>query len=122
MAGIAEEMPALKLRRKWMHLQRKMKSRRLLPSVKHLYPHKPTCVLVYCMSTVPEKKLNLNQHLIGKAPIVMCIIGGVKGMRAVIQEVLVNPILSDQFGFSDQATTYFFLVFFIGPPTGTLLL
>ena len=52
----------------------------------------------------------------------MVIIGGVKGMRAVIQEVLVNPILSDQFGFSDQNTTYFFLVFFLGPPTGTILL
>lgn len=43
-------------------------------------------------------------------------------MRYILPEVLLNPIVSDSFGFSDRETTYIFLVLLVVPPFGLLLL
>ena len=57
-----------------------------------------------------------------KVPLYVIFVGGVKGVRYVMPEVMVNPILSDSFGFSDEKTSLFFLIIVLCNPIGTALL
>ena len=57
-----------------------------------------------------------------KVPLYVIFVGGVKGVRYVLPEVLVTPILSDSFGFSDEKTSLFLLIIVFGAPIGTTLL
>ena len=50
------------------------------------------------------------------------IAGSLKGMRYVINEVLVNPIASDSFGFSDEDMTYLYTVYLLGTCVALILL
>ena len=43
-------------------------------------------------------------------------------MRYVLSEVLLNPILSDSFGFSEEKTSLYFILFCLAVPIGTILL
>jgi hypothetical protein len=42
--------------------------------------------------------------------------------RTAIYELLLNPILSDTFGFSEDATAYYFLAILVVPIFGGMLL
>ena len=44
------------------------------------------------------------------------------GPRYVLPEVLLNPILSDSFGFSEKETTYFSILFFVVSAVGVVLM
>ena len=57
-----------------------------------------------------------------KIPLYIILVGGVKGARFVLPEVLLNPIVSDSFGFSEKETTYFFILIFLGSLFGVLLM
>ena len=49
--------------------------------------------------------------------------GGLKAIRYILVEVLLNPIISDSFGFSIEDSALFFLVVFtMAPVIGTTLL
>ena len=53
----------------------------------------------------------------------MILTGGLKGIRYILVEVLLNPIISDSFGFSVRDSALFFLlVFSIAPIINTSLL
>ena len=43
-------------------------------------------------------------------------------MRYVVNEVLLNPIASDSFGFSSKEMSYFFIIFIVGGFIGMILL
>lgn len=43
-------------------------------------------------------------------------------MRYVVNEVLVNPIATDSFGFSDEDMSYLFIINVVGAAIGFLLL
>ena len=43
-------------------------------------------------------------------------------MRYVLHEVLLNPILSDSFGFSDEKISLYFLMLGLAYPTGIIIL
>ena len=45
-----------------------------------------------------------------QVPLYIILTGGVKGMRYILVEVLLNPIISDSFGFSVKDSAIFFLV------------
>ncbi|CAI8017907.1 hypothetical protein GBAR_LOCUS10805 [Geodia barretti] len=60
--------------------------------------------------------------MLHKVPLYVIFVGGVKGVRYVMPEVLVNPILSDSFGFSDEKISLFFLLIILCNPIGTALL
>ena len=60
--------------------------------------------------------------MLHKIPLYAIFVGGVKGMRYVMPEVLLNPILSDSFGFSEEKTSLYFLILSLAYPIGTLLL
>ena len=60
--------------------------------------------------------------MLHKVPLYLIFVGGVKGMRYTLPEVLLNPILSDSFGFSDEKTSLYFLVLDLAFPTGTIIL
>lgn len=47
---------------------------------------------------------------------------GVVKSRTIVYELLLNPILSDTFGFTDRVTAYYFLVILVVPVFGGLLL
>ena len=64
----------------------------------------------------------LNLLCLYKVPLYVMFVGGVKGVRYVLPEVLVNPILSDSFGFSDEKTSLFLLIMVFSAPIGTTLL
>ena len=55
-------------------------------------------------------------------PLYIILVGGVKGARYVLPQVLLNPIVSDSFGLSENETTYFFILFFGGSVFGVVLL
>ena len=57
-----------------------------------------------------------------KIPLYIILVGGVKGARYVLPEVLLNPIVSDSFGFSEKEITYFFFLFFGGSLLGLVTL
>ena len=57
-----------------------------------------------------------------KIPLYIILVGGVMGPRYVLPEVLLNPILSDSFGFSEKETTYFFILFFVVSVVGVVLM
>ena len=57
-----------------------------------------------------------------KIPLYLVFVGGAKGVRYVFIEVLVNPILSDSFGFSEKQTSLFLLVIAVALPVGIILL
>ena len=57
-----------------------------------------------------------------KIPLYIILVGGVKGARYVLPELLLNPIVSDSFGFSEKEITYFFLLFFGGSVFGVVIL
>jgi len=59
--------------------------------------------------------------LMSKIPLYILLVGGVKGARYVLTEVLVSPILSDQFGFHEIETSYFFLSYSAGQVVGSFL-
>ena len=59
--------------------------------------------------------------LILKIPLYILFVGGIKGARYVLTEVLVSPILSDQFGFAATEIGYFFLSYSVGQVIGSLL-
>lgn len=59
--------------------------------------------------------------LTSKIPLYILLVGGVKGARYVLTEVLVSPILSDQFGFYEKETSYFFLSYSVGQVIGSFL-
>ena len=48
--------------------------------------------------------------------------GGIKGMRYILPEVLMNPIISDSFGFGEESTSLFFILFIFTLSAGTILL
>ena len=53
----------------------------------------------------------------------MIVVGGLKGIRYIILEVLLNPIISDSFGLCVKDGALFFLILFsIAPIIGTTLL
>ena len=60
--------------------------------------------------------------MLHKVPLYLIFVGGVKGIRYALPEVLLNPILSDSFGFSEEKTSFYFLLFSLAVPTGTILL
>ena len=55
-------------------------------------------------------------------PLFLILLGGLKGTRYVVPEVLLNPILSDSFGFSERETTYVTFLLFFTLPVGAILL
>ena len=57
-----------------------------------------------------------------KIPLYIILVGGVKGARYVLPEVLLNPIVSDSFGFSEKEITYIFFVLFGGSVFGVVLM
>ena len=57
-----------------------------------------------------------------KVPIFVVVIGGLKGMRYVLPEVLINPVLSDSFGFSNTSTGYVFLIIVFTSPIDTAVM
>ena len=57
-----------------------------------------------------------------KIPIYLVTAGGVQGMRHALGEVLLNPIISDSFGFSEHDTSWFFAILTLPLFAGTLLL
>ena len=60
--------------------------------------------------------------MLHKVPLYLIFVGGVKGMRYVLPEVMLNPIISDSFGFSDEKTSLYFLILGLAFPTGTIIL
>ena len=60
--------------------------------------------------------------MVNKISVFLVIIGGVQGMRHALDEVLLNPIISDSFGFSDHDTSWFFAIMTIPLPIAVLLL
>ena len=60
--------------------------------------------------------------MLHKVPLYLIFVGGVKGMRYVLPEVLLNPILSDSFGFSEEKTSLYFILLSLTFPIGTILL
>ena len=50
------------------------------------------------------------EHMI-KIPLYVIFVGGVKGACYTLPDVLLNPIVSDSFGFSEKETTYFVILF-----------
>ena len=60
--------------------------------------------------------------MLHKVPLYVMFVGGVKGVRYVILEVLLNPILTDSFGFSDEQISLFFLLIILCNPIGTAFL
>jgi hypothetical protein len=50
------------------------------------------------------------------------IVGGLKGLRYVVNEVLINPIATDSFGFSDEDMAYFFIINIVGAFVALILL
>lgn len=59
--------------------------------------------------------------LILKIPLYILLVGGIKGARYALTEVLVSPILSDQFGFAAIEIGYFFLSYSVGQVIGSFL-
>ena len=57
-----------------------------------------------------------------KIPLYIILVGAFMGPRYVLPEVLLNPILSDSFGFSEKETTYFFILFFVVSVVGVVLM
>ena len=57
-----------------------------------------------------------------KIPLYIILVGGVKGARYVLPELLLNPIVSDSFGFSEKEISYIFVVFFGGSVFGVVTL
>ena len=57
-----------------------------------------------------------------EVPLYLIFVGGVKGMRYVLPEVLLNPILSDSFVFSNEKISLYFLILDLAFPTGTIIL
>ena len=89
----------------------------MLNSARYLYPalNRWLCVEISSYYYIFLK-------MIHKVPLYLIFIGGVKGIRYALPEVLLNPILSDSFGFSDEKTSlYFFLLVFVFP-IGTIIL
>lgn len=43
-------------------------------------------------------------------------------MCYVVPEVLLGPIVSDAFGFSEKETSYIYFIFFVAPAIGLVLL
>ena len=63
-----------------------------------------------------------NYIFIVKLPLYIILVGGVKGACYVLPEVLLNPIVSDSFGFSEEDTTYFSIVIFVGAGISSVLM
>ena len=59
--------------------------------------------------------------IVYKIQIFVVCAGGVMGMRYALPEVLLNPFISDSFGFSHQDTSLYFTMFIITIPTGALI-
>ena len=57
-----------------------------------------------------------------QVPLYIVLVGGLKGVRYVVNEVLLNPIASDSFGFSSKEMSYFFIIFIVGGFIGMILL
>ena len=55
-----------------------------------------------------------------KIPLYILLVGGVKGARYVIPDMLLSPILADSFGLSGEYISYFFLSV-LGSIIGTLI-
>ena len=70
-----------------------------------------------CWLIRDHRFLDLPPH---KVPLCLIFTGGVKAIRYTFPEVLLNPVLSDSFGFPEEITSLYFLIFIF--PTGTLLL
>ena len=51
-----------------------------------------------------------------QVPLYVILTGGLKGIRVIFPEVLLNPIISDSFGFSARNCTLFFLLLFSTTP------
>ena len=49
-------------------------------------------------------------------------VGGVQGVQHTLHEVLLNPIISDSFGFSDYAVSWYFIAIILTLPVGALIL
>ena len=43
-------------------------------------------------------------------------------MCYIVPEVLLNPIVSDEFGFSEEQMTYIVFILFVAPTVGLVLL
>ena len=54
-----------------------------------------------------------------QVPLYIVLVGGLKGVRYVVNEVLLNPIASDSFGFRNVV---FFIIFIVGGFIGMILL
>ena len=61
------------------------------------------------------------EHMI-KIPLYVIFVGGVKSACYVLPDVLLNPIVSDSFGFSEKETTYFVILFIGGAVISVALL
>ena len=59
---------------------------------------------------------------LSKVPLFLIFVGGIRGVRYIILEVLVNPIISDSFGFSVEETAYVFTLIAFTPIPGLALL
>ena len=57
-----------------------------------------------------------------QVPLYVIVAGGLKGIRYVVNEVLVNPIATDSFGLSERDMTYFFIIYILGAFVGMILL
>ena len=51
-----------------------------------------------------------------QAPFYVILAGGLIGLQYVLLEVLLNPIISDSFGFADKDSTFFFLIILCTAP------
>ena len=54
-------------------------------------------------------------------PLYILSLGGAKAIRFVVMQVMINPITSDSFGFSERDTSYIFTLIFLGTVIGSFL-
>ena len=56
-----------------------------------------------------------------QVPVFLIVIGGVKGLRYLIPTVMMTPITSDSFGYSENDSAYLTTIFFVGTLFGIIL-
>ena len=84
---------------------------------------KKLCVIFVSIINSVNLRLLFFLKMILQVPLYVIVTGGVKGMRYILVEVLLNPIISDTFGFSAKdSAVFFFVVFSTGPLIGSGLL
>lgn len=57
-----------------------------------------------------------------KIPLFIIFVGGMKGIRYLIPtQIIMSPIVSDSFGYSEKDSSYLAILFFIGTVIGLVL-